>query len=153
MTDTSTESRTADLIYVSWGGTGRGSSLREAYRQAATGQRGLLYLAILDEDTFNDLDPTLLTVVSEELKWLLDAQIRLVQNELGLDVPTRIMVRTGDIDDEVTEVIKLTGTDTVLIGAPVPLARHTSVDEFVGILTDRTQASVSVVEPAPETKI
>lgn len=141
-------SSTADIIYVSWGGTGRGASLRRAYRAASDQNRGLVYLAILDEEHFDDLDPSLLRTVSDELSWLLDAQIRLIQNELGLDVATKIMVRSGDIDNEVTEVIKLVGTDRVLIGAPIPLSQHTSVDEFGAILSDRTGATIEVVEPA-----
>ncbi len=144
-------SSSADVVYVSWGGTGRGASLRRAYRSASDQGRGLVYLAILDEDHFSDLDASLLKVVSEELSWMLDAQIRLIQNELGLDVPTRIMVRSGDIDNEVTEVIKLVGTDQVLIGAPVPLSRHSSVEEFGEILRSRTGATVEVVEPIFDT--
>ncbi len=140
-------SDTAEIIYVSWGGTGRGASLRSAYQQAIAANRGLLYLAILDEEHFSDVEDNLLNVVGDELQWLIDTQVRLVQQELGNDVPVRVMVRSGDIDDEVTEVIQLVGTNLVLIGAPVPLARHTSVDEFVNILTSRTGTTVEVVEP------
>lgn len=144
---TDQRSKAADIIYVSWGGTGRGASLRRAYRSAAEQDRGLVYLAILDEGTFHDVEASLRRVVSDELSWLLDAQIRLIQSELGLDVDTRIMVRTGDIDNEVTEVINLVGADLVLIGAPVPLAGHSSVEEFGEILRNRTGATVEVVEP------
>ncbi|MCP5033979.1 MAG: hypothetical protein GY939_19430, partial [Actinomycetia bacterium] len=80
------------ILYVSWGGTGWAASVREAMRRAMTdnvdgdgenGQRGLRYLAVLDDEHFADLDDNMLALVTEELRWLIDAQLELTRRQLG----------------------------------------------------------------------
>jgi hypothetical protein len=140
------------IVYVSWGGTGRGAAFREAYGRAAEENRGIVYLAILDAPTFGDLDESLLAMVTEELTWLLQAQVRLVDSEdRETHVGTRIVVRGGEVTMEVNELVKSMATDLVLIGAPVPLGDHGSVQQLVAALAERTGAQVEIVDPQIET--
>lgn len=48
--------RRPEMIYMSWGGSGRGVAFREAYDRAVSEERGIVYLALLDPPTFSDLD-------------------------------------------------------------------------------------------------
>ena len=140
------------IVYVSWGATGRGAAFREAYDRAAEENRGIVYLAVLDAPTFGDLDEALLAMVTEELTWLLQAQVRLVDSEVPeTHVGTRIVVRGGEVTMEVNELVKSMGTDLVLIGAPVPLGDHGSVQELVAALAERTGAQVEIIDPRIET--
>lgn len=136
---------TADLIYVSWGGTGRGAALREAYERAADSDRGLTYLAILDPPHFADLDDNLLVLVVEELEWLLNAHVRTVGAASYRTVESRVLVRTGDVDDEVEDIVAATGATTVLVGAPVAVQGR-SVDELIQALSDRTNVEVELIK-------
>ena len=148
-----TDQSLPDMVYVSWGGSGRGVAFREAYDRAVIEGRGIVYLAILDPPTFSDLDDSLLEVVIEELTWLLEAQIHLVdREELSAGVATRTLVRGGDVAEEVSSLVDALDADLVLIGAPVPLADHASVDELVSELSERTGAVVEVIgaESDPE---
>jgi len=136
-----------ELIYVSWGGTGRGAALRAAYDQAATAGQSLTYLAILDPPHFADLDKALLDLVIQELEWLLNAHMRTVAEASSMQpTSTRVIVRTGEVDDEVQELAQLAGASAVVLGAPIDF-RGKTVAELVQVLEDRTGLPVAVVDP------
>lgn len=136
-----------EMIYVSWGGTGRGAALRAAYEQAADAGQSLTYLAILDPPHFADLDDSLIALVVDELEWLLNAHMRTVAEASFSQVEsTRVIVRTGEVDDEVEALVKATGAQTIVIGAPLDLSGN-SVEDLVGALHSRTGADVRIIDP------
>jgi len=105
-----------ELLYVSWGGNGRTVALRTAFEEALQRDKSLLYLAVLDEDHFGDLDKKFLSLVVDELEWLLDAQLRLVAGQLDADGhPARILVRVGDVYTELGDVVKASAVDLIVI--------------------------------------
>lgn len=106
----------AEILYVSWGGNGRGLALRAAFEAALERDAPLLYLAILDEDHFGDLDKRYIGLVIDELEWLLDAQVRLVADQVGgTDHEARILVRHGSVYDEISDVVKASEAQLVLV--------------------------------------
>lgn len=134
-----------ELIYVSWGGTGRGAALRAAMEQASAGGKGLLYLAVLDDAHFADLDEGFLAVVKDELEWLLDAQLEVTKTQLGVDdLPVRVLIRGGDVVDQVADVIATVGDTEVIVGAPVPLADQESVHALLDTLRQRVSVPVEL---------
>lgn len=139
----------ADLVYVSWGGTGRAASLRSAMHTASEAERGLVYLAVIDEESFDDLDDVMVDLVRDELEWLLDAQIELTKRQLDVaSLPVRVIVRRGDVDEHVAEVVESIGETLVLIGAPVATKGHDSVAAMVESLRERTGRPVELVDPS-----
>ena len=149
-TTSTNDSPSGELIYVSWGGTGRGAALRAAYDQAADADQTLTYLAILDPPHFADLDDGLITLVVDELEWLLNAHLRTVAAASYKQVESsRVIVRTGEVDDEVIELAHTTGATSIVLGAPLATAGGTSVEDLVTALRDRTGVSVSIVDPQP----
>ena len=143
--------RPPELIYVSWGGSGRGATFTQAYDTAVEQGRGIVYLAILDGPTFGDLDDTLLDVVTQELTWLLEAQLRLVdREELATEVSTRTLVRGGDVTDEVTSLVEALGADLVLVGAPIPTSGDRSVEQLLDELRETTGVYVRVIGSADD---
>lgn len=136
-----------ELIYVSWGGTGRGAALRAAYEQAADAGQTLTYLAILDPPSFSDLDKGLIQLVVDELEWLLNAHMRTVAAASFKQVAsTRVIVRTGEVDDEVIELARVSGASAIVLGAPVDVG-GTAVVELLEALRERTGIDVSIVDP------
>ncbi len=142
----------ADLVYVSWGGTGRAASLRVALARAAENDRGLTYLAVLDDSTFADVDDRLLDLAVNELTWLLETQLDLIKAQTDLEgVDVRVIVRSGDVADAIAEVAQAMGADRssgaeVLIGAPVPVSGHDSIADLVELLGQRVDLPVSLIE-------
>ncbi len=139
-----------DLVYVSWGGTGRAASLRSAMRTASQVEGGLVYLAVIDEGTFDDLDDSMVDLIEDELAWLLEAQIELTRRQLNTDLDVRIVIRRGDVDDHVVELVETLGETSVLIGAPAAPSTHESVAEMISVLRSRTGRPVALVEPEPD---
>lgn len=140
------------ILYVSWGGSGRAASVRAAMRKAMLQDesvgRGLRYLAVLDDDHFADLDDKMLALVTDELRWLLDAQLELTRDQLGADgLTVEVVVRQGDVIESVVDVLGERGKADVLIGAPVALAAHGSIDDLRRALSDRIEVEVDIVEP------
>lgn len=137
-----------ELLYVSWGGTGRAATVREALGRAGNSGRGLVYLAILDDSAFGDIDDAMLDLAREELAWLLDAQLELTRSQTNLDdVPVRVLVRTGDVVDRVAEAVEATVPTEVLVGAPIGLVGSEAVVDLVAMVRDRVAIPVEVIEP------
>jgi hypothetical protein len=142
------EARSGEVVYVSWGGTGRAASVRRAMEHARDTDRGLLYLAILDDSTFGDLDDATLELAKDELAWLLDAQLDLTKSQTSAEeLSVRVLVRSGDVADEIVDVVDTLGKTDVLIGAPVPTSIRDAVEALITTVTARTSADVSLVEP------
>jgi len=136
-----------ELIYVSWGGTGRGAALRAAYEQAAEAGQTITYLAILDPPNFADLDKGLLDLVVQELEWLLNAHMRTVAEASSKQVAsTRVVVRTGGVDDVVETLARDTGATAIVLGAPIAVA-GASAEELLQALRVRTGVDVSIADP------
>ncbi|MFT5531498.1 MAG: hypothetical protein ACI91O_001525 [Candidatus Poriferisodalaceae bacterium] len=132
----------AELMYVSWGGSGRVTAVRAAVERARDAGARLAFLAVLDE-TFDDVEATLTEAVSEELAWLVSAQLRLVSRELNAEgLATRVLVRRGPLLDIVPAAVKESDVDRVLLGAPVSLD-----DEAMARLEERAGVPVEKVGP------
>jgi len=132
------------LVYVSWGGTGQPSSVRQALKRAAEVERPMLYLAVLDPENFGDLDSPTTSLVVEELKWLLDAQLDLVKSQLGVeDHEVEVLVKVGDVAEMVEQAVKPIAPTDILVGAPLP-AGYTEPDALTELLARVTGCPVTV---------
>lgn len=139
----------SEIVYVSWGGTGRSSALRQAILAAQEADSSLVYLAVLDDGSFSDLDESMLDLVADELEWVLEAQIEMAKTQVGSPVvPVRLIVRYGGVVAQVAEIAKSLATPAILVGAPIPVAGHDSVGDLVKALEHATGSVVSLVEPA-----
>lgn len=125
-----------EVIYVSWGGNGRGLALRTAFEAAIERDAPLLYVAILDKDHFGDLDQPYIDLVVDELEWLLDAQMRLIADQLdAADHQARFLVRHGSIYNELSEVVSSTKASLVLIPSEVADVKD-EVERATGVQVD-----------------
>lgn len=137
------------IVYVSWGGTGRAASVRQAMRRAVDEQRPLIHLAVLDDGHFADLDPSTIELLLDELSWLLDAQLELSKEQLGADdLDVRLVVLAGDVIALVDEIVSEIGPTDVLLGAPVPVVGHDSMDTMTARIENQTGSVVQLVVPA-----
>ncbi len=138
----------AEVLYVSWGGTGRAATVRQALTRAGRSGRRMAYLAILDDGAFSDIDPAMLDLAGDELSWLLDAQLDLAKRQTNLDdVPVRVLVRAGDVVARVAEVAEAGEVSEILIGAPGSLVDAGSVADLVDRVERRLDVPVEIIEP------
>lgn len=140
-----------ELVYVSWGGTGRAATLREALLKAYENKQALLYLAILDHSTFSDVDDSTMALAIDELSWLIDAQLELTRDQANAeDVPVRVLVRSGDVVEQVCDVVAAIDAAEVLVGAPVPVSGHDSITDLIDAVSSKVSVPVSLVDIVPD---
>lgn len=109
-----------EVVYASWGGNGRGLALRTAFEAAIERDAPLLYLGIIDESHFGDLDDSYNGLIASELEWLLEAQLRLVADQLGVsEHDARILVRSGTVGEELAQAVTTSNAQLVLIPTEV----------------------------------
>ena len=125
-----------EVIYASWGGNGRGLALRSAFEAAIERDAPLLYLGIVDQDHFGDLDGRYVTLIEEELQWLLDAQLQLVADQVGVsEHDARILVRTGTVEEVLADVV--TASSAQLIMIPTEVSDHQqSITQSSGVTVE-----------------
>ena len=140
---------TKETLYVSWGGTGRGAAVRAAMHRAGEAGQNLRYLAILDDDQFGDLTPKLSEMVSAELTWLLEAQLRMIDLLTEPAVKAAIEICHGDIEYNVTQVASRIDADLILLGEPLgkrlTSSKRKDSSELVEALSQATGAYVEIV--------
>ncbi len=147
-TDDATSTGAGDLVYVSWGGTGRAASVRKAMQRALTTDRPLRYLAVLDDEHFADLDRLMIGLVTDELEWLLDAQIELTRSQLKADdLDVQVEVAAGRVLEVLRSRIDESGRTEVLIGAPVPVIGHHSITDVLDQISGWPGCTAEVVMP------
>jgi len=138
---------TGTAMYVSWGGTGRANGFRRSLRQAEANFDTLVYLAVIDPETFPGLDDRLGQVVQEELKWLLDTQTTLAQQQgSGEGVEIEVIVRSGEVAAQTSEVVAELGVTTVYVGSPDSGRTDDAVATVIEQIRHRTNATVALVD-------
>jgi len=126
-------------------------ALRTAVERIRDEVGSLTYLAILDGRAFRGLDDEMYAAVHAELQWLLEAQIRMIRNQLNFpELNSKVLVRNGDVEDEIGIYVNDRDIDLVLLGAPVPAESRTEkhaagLDDMVSDLIRDTGAHVEVV--------
>lgn len=142
----------AETVYLSWGGTGRAASFRAALAEASDADRSMIYLAVLDDAHFADVEADLLALAEEELRWLLDAQVDLTKRQAGRPgADVDVLIRVGAVADEVAGVLEtLQATDgggdvELVVGAPVPSSGDRSAAEVLASLEQQTGLPVRIV--------
>lgn len=144
---TAEASHTDHYLYVSWGGTGRASCLRQALRQAEEADASLRYLAILDDTAFDGIDESMKLVIAGELTWLLETQIDLARRQTSIDRSVWLQVESGDVGPLAASVAKDTAATKILVGAPIPVSATQSVAELLENLHKKTGIPVDLILP------
>lgn len=141
-----------ELVYVSWIGTGHSRAVRQAVRIAVSSPgetRELVYLAVLDDGGFADVDESLRATAVEELTRMLQVQMDMITEQLEADgLTTRILVRTGDVADQVSDVVGTLDAVHVFLGGPVPAEGETR--DMVATLESRLTIPVDVIDRRAE---
>lgn len=147
-----------ELIYVSWVGSGHSQAVRQAVRITMDfpgERRELIYLAVLDDRGFADVDHALRETAAEELARMLEVQMDMITEQVGAgDLVTRVLVRSGDVVDQVATAVDTLDAGYAFLGGPLPVDGEAS--RIVEALGQRLSVPVHVInqdvadaDPAP----
>ena len=133
-------------LYVSWGGSGTTDSLRNAAQQAHDSDTALVYLGIVDDQTFGDVDGATMEMLLEELDFLLRTQLVGVTRQIGApDLATSVEIRRGSVSDAIRGVSAKMGVKSALIGGPLPSSHEADRDSAVAELSQSSGVQLTLV--------
>lgn len=147
MSSPETDRSKLKYLYVSWGGSGRASCLRQALERAEHDNASLRYLAVLDNTAFSGIDDAMREIVANELTWLLETQIDLARRQTNIDRRVRLLVESGEVGALTAGIAKATNSTLILVGAPIPVSASQSVSELLEAVRVATGLPVELIEP------
>ena len=135
-----------DIVYVSWGGSGRNDTLEVAARRAKDAGVGFIYLGVVDNQKFGDVaKPTMETLINE-LEFILRSQTFAVMRQInGTGVETSVVVRQGEVAEAIKSVAKSAGVSSVLVGGPLPIRDQQTAAQVIDQLRIDTGLTVTLI--------
>jgi hypothetical protein len=135
-------------LYLTWSGTCRSATLRQATRHAVENNGAFVHLAVLDDASFADVEDHVMIIVAEELEWLLEAQVYLVRRQIGADdLPVRVVVRRGDIVEQTVSMLDELGCADLVVGAPGPVGETGPLTDLLAVMSSRVDQVVRLADP------
>lgn len=130
------------ILYLSLAGSGTSDTLEIALIAAVEAETTLRYLAVVDDDQFGDVDGATMTMVAEELRFLLRAHLVAVQRRLTASPEASVVIVRGSAMDAVGSTDAI--ITEVLIGGPLTLDPDAE-RELVAELARRSGTAVRVL--------
>ncbi len=128
------------IVYLSIGGSGSTETLEQAALRAIEAECPLVSAAIVEDARFGDVDATTMSMLVEELDFLLRAQIAVVSRHVGRDLETSVSVVRGDARD----VIERLPASSYLIGGPI-VPGTADISELINDLSQLTGRPVELL--------
>lgn len=139
-------SSSQDIVYVSWGGSGRNDTLEAAARRAKDAGVGFIYLGVVDNQKFGDVaKPTMETLINE-LEFILRSQTFAVMRQInGTGVETSVVVRRGEVAEAIRSVAEDAGVSSVLVGGPLPVRDQQTAAQVIDQLQLDTGLTITLI--------
>lgn len=135
-----------NLLYVSWGGSGRNDTVEAAALQTAQAGGSFVYLGIVDNAKFGDVASATLEMLIEELDFILRAQTKAVMRHINSpETASRVIVRRGDVGTELRTVAAEIGVSTALVGGPLPIRDQRTAAEVIASLESETGLKLTLI--------
>ncbi len=135
-----------DILYVSWGGSGRNDTLEAAARRAKDAGVGFIYLGVVDNQKFGDVAKATMETLINELEFILRSQTFAVMRQInGTGVETRVVVRRGEIAEAIKSVAESVGVSSVLVGGPLPIHAQQTAAQVIDQLQIDTGLKITLI--------
>ncbi len=135
-----------DIVYVSWGGSGRNDTLEEAARRAKDAGVGFIYLGVVDNQKFGDVAKPTMETLLNELEFILRSQTFAVMRQInGTGVETKVVVRQGEVAESIKSVAEAAGVSSVLVGGPLPTRDQQTPAQVIDQLRIDTGLTITLI--------
>lgn len=139
-------SNAADVLYVSWGGSGHNNTLTDAARRAKDSGVGFIYLGVADNQRFGDVAKPTMETLLQELEFILRSQTFAVMRQINAsDVETRVVVRRGEVGESIKNVAEAAGISSVLVGGPLPIRDQQTAAQVIDQLQIDTGLKITLI--------
>lgn len=134
------------IVCATRGGAGSRANQERAIERAAAAGLPLVFLHVVDETAFGEVDDVVRNDVVAELKWVGSALLQLaLQRALDAPIGAEIVMRHGRSVEEIQRFLVEADAEMLLVGAP----RGTTVDNFGDDAVERFAATVTEATGVP----
>ncbi|NNF53539.1 MAG: universal stress protein [Acidimicrobiales bacterium] len=135
-----------DIVYVSWGGSGRNDTLEDAARRAKDAGVSFIFLGVVDNQRFGDLPKPTMKTLLRELEFILRSQTFAVMRQInGTGVETQVVVRQGEVAEAIKSVAETAGVSSVLVGGPLPIRDQQTAAQVIDQLQVDTGLKITLI--------
>jgi len=147
-----TTSREGCLVCATRGGEASRMVQMEAIHLAKEMGMPLVFLYIIDEDVLKKVDPPMKTAVYDELMWMGKTLLRIAQKRAGVEnLDAQLIVRTGDVKEEIGRFLKESNAGLLLLGAPRGTTANVfgddAIEQFAQAIERNTNINVRIIRP------
>ena len=115
------------IVCATRAGEGSRAVQQAAITLAKQTGRQLVFLYIIESRVYEALEEPMRPIVRAELYWLAKTLLRIAGNRAKeADLQPSLIIREGNVRDEISEVVKNVGASCLLLGAP----RHRKANTF-----------------------
>lgn len=139
------------LVCATRGGEGSRAAQLTAIEMAASQDRHLIFLYVVDSERIAEHEPVLQEAVRAEFHWLAHALLNIARQraeQAGLSA--EVVVLEGIVKDEIEQFLRQKGADGLLLGAPrgtSPQFGDEAIERFARSIEEDTGVDVTVVRP------
>lgn len=142
----------ACVVCATRGGAGSRAVQQRAVKYALRDFDELVYLYVIDTTGLTIVDGELLSATREELRWLGHALLGIAQRRAeNLKVDAEIVIREGEVREEICRFLMERSADLLLLGAPRGTTSSTFgddiVEKFARSIQEQTGIPVEIIRP------
>lgn len=136
------------------GGEGSRAVQERAIDHARETGNKLIFLYVVNINKLDRFDETLKPAVRDELHWLGRTLLHIARQRAERSgVAADIVIREGDVREEIGRFLRDCSADLLLLGAPrettAAIFGDDAIEQFAQSIQDETAVTVEVVRPAP----
>lgn len=140
------------IVCATRGGQGSRAVQLEAVRRAKASGNTLVFLYVLETNAMGPMEQSLLNSVRAELTWLGKALVNAARlRARGEDVDAEVVIREGDVREEICRFLDESKASLLLLGAPrgttTTIFGDDAAERFARIIQRETKVMVEIVRP------
>jgi len=140
------------IICATRGGAGSRAVRERAIETAKERGAGLIFLFVIDANGLAGVDEKLRLAVHDELAWFGLTLLRIAQQRAdAANIQSEIVIREGQVRDEICRFISERSAELLLVGAPraatTTVFGYDKVEQFAADVERSTGVPVEIVRP------
>ena len=152
MNDESRKRTNGSIVCATRGGAGSRAVQEKAIDYAQELERGLIFLYIVDTSNINAIEDSLHFALQEELNWMGNALLNIAHKRAeNRRITSRIVIREGEVMDEICSFLKEEAAELLLLGAPRGTTTASfgddPIERFAESIEQESGVRVEIVRP------
>lgn len=140
------------IVCATRGGEGSRAAQEAAIRYAQDKQQELIFIYVVDFDTLDEFDDSLLPSVRQELTWLGQSLLRIARRRAEqAGVTAQIIILEGEVQRVIEEFLQETHAEVLVLGAPRGTTANVfgddAIEQFAQTIEKDTRVRTEIARP------